>query len=84
MIWERFKNIQQNEISELMTMRLDGFKQKILIEGRFRNNPILIFLHGGPGSPTPFSEGCRGMFPELTEKFLMVYWDQLGCGVNDR
>lgn len=84
MIWERFKNIQQNEISELMTMRLDGFKQKILIEGRFRSNPILIFLHGGPGSPAPFSAGCRGMFPELTEKFLMVYWDQLGCGVNDR
>ena len=46
-------------------------------------NGIAATLHGGPGSPIPFSVGCRGMFPEFTERFLMVYWDQLGCGINN-
>lgn len=76
--------IDLNEISELRTYTLDGFEQKVLIEGRKKTNPIVIFLHGGPGSPIPFCEGCRGMFPELTERFIMVYWDQLGCGINNR
>ncbi len=44
---------------------------------------IVIFLHGGPGFPIPFCEGCRGMFPEISDRFLMVYWDQLGCGINN-
>ncbi len=23
------------------------------------------------------------MFPEITDPFILVYWDQLGCGMND-
>lgn len=76
--------IEANEISEIRTYNLGGYEQKVLIEGRKKENPIVIFLHGGPGSPVPFSVGCRGMFPEITEKATMVYWDQLGSGINDR
>lgn len=75
--------IAANEISELRTYVLDGFPQKILIEGEKKSNPIMLFLHGGPGSPLPFCAGARGMFPELTRRATMVYWDQLGCGIND-
>lgn len=75
--------IAASEISELKTYSLGGYDQKVLIEGKYKTNPIVIFLHGGPGSPIPFSEGCRGMFPEITGRFLMVYWDQLGCGINN-
>jgi pimeloyl-ACP methyl ester carboxylesterase len=75
--------ITANEISELKTYSLGGYDQKVLIEGKLKTNPIVIFLHGCPGFPIPFSEGCRGMFPELAESFLMVYWDQLGCGINN-
>lgn len=71
------------EISELKTYSLGGYNQKVLVEGKYKKNPILIFLHGGPGCPVPFCEGCRGMFPEITDRFLMVYWDQLGCGINN-
>lgn len=52
-----------SEISEIKTYSLGGYAQKVLIEGKKRENPVLIFLHGGPGSPIPFCEGCRGMFP---------------------
>lgn len=47
------------------------------------NLPIVITLHGGSGTPIPFSVGCRGLFPEFTDRFIMVYWDQLGCGINN-
>ncbi|MBR2912335.1 MAG: alpha/beta fold hydrolase [Oscillospiraceae bacterium] len=75
--------IKGNEISELYTFTLGGFPQKVLIEGKSRNLPIVITLHGGPGTPIPFSVGCRGLFPAFTNKFIMVYWDQLGCGINN-
>ena len=75
--------IKGNEISELYTFALGGFPQKVLIEGKSRNLPIVITLHGGPGTPIPFSVGCRGLFPAFTNKFIMVYWDQLGCGINN-
>lgn len=75
--------IEQNEVSQVHTFVLGGMEQKVLVEGRSKELPVVICLHGGPGTPIPFSVGCRGMFPEFTDKFIMVYWDQLGCGIND-
>lgn len=72
-----------NGISKLYTFMLQGKPQKVLIEGRSKELPIVITLHGGPGFPMPFSVGCRGMYPEFTNNFIMVYWDQLGCGANN-
>lgn len=81
---KRKQIIAENEISEIREFILGGFPQKVAIDGKKRSNPVVIFLHGGPGSPIPFSAGCRGMFPEITETVTMVYWDQLGCGINNR
>lgn len=72
-----------NEISEICSFSLGGYQQKVLIEGKSKENPIVITLHGGPGTPIPFSVGCRGLFPVFTNDFIMVYWDQLGCGINN-
>lgn len=72
-----------NEISDLISLSLNGYEQKILIEGKSSTLPVVITLHGGPGTPIPFSVGCRGLFPEFTDNFIMVYWDQLGCGINN-
>ncbi|MBL1230164.1 alpha/beta hydrolase [Enterococcus sp. BWB1-3] len=80
---KRKKIIQNNEISEIAIYSLAGHRQKILMEGKKATNPVVIFLHGGPGVPFPFCAGSRGMFPEFTDKFIMVYWDQLGCGINN-
>lgn len=75
--------IDGNDISEMYTFLLGGYEQKVLIEGKNKGLPVVITLHGGPGTPIPFSAGCRGMFPEFTDAFIMVYWDQLGCGINN-
>lgn len=79
----RKRYIESCEVSEVAEVVLGGYKQKIAIEGRRKDLPVVICLHGGPGSPVPFSVGCRGLFPEWTDKAIMVYWDQLGCGCNN-
>lgn len=65
-------------IDELRTVELGGLKQWIHVRGNDRKNPILLFLHGGPGSP---------MMPEswVWQRpwegfFTMVQWDQRGAG----
>ena len=80
---KRKEIIENNEISKLLTFSLNGYEQKVLIEGKQKDLPVVITLHGGPGTPIPFSVGCRGLFPEFTDKYIMVYWDQLGCGINN-
>ena len=75
--------IAGNAVSNIYEWMLGGYRQKVLIEGKQKNLPVVITLHGGPGTPIPFSVGCRGLFPEFTDRFIMVYWDQLGCGIND-
>ncbi len=80
---KRKRYIKSCEVSELIELDLGGYKQKILVEGKTKNLPVVVCLHGGPGSPVPFSVGCRGLFPEWTSNAIMVYWDQLGCGINN-
>lgn len=80
----RKQYIESCEVSEVVTVTLGGYPQKIAIEGKEKSLPVVICLHGGPGSPVPFSVGARGLFPEWTDHAIMVYWDQLGCGINNR
>lgn len=62
-----------NAISKLCSFSLGEFQQKVLIEGKSKDNPIAITLHGGPGTSIPFSVGCRGLFSVFTDEFIMVY-----------
>lgn len=80
----RKQYIKSCEVSQLCTFNLGGYDQKVLIEGKSKQLPVVICLHGGPGSPVPFSVGCRGLFPGWTSRAVMVFWDQLGCGINNR
>lgn len=80
---DRKNYIKSCEVSEVTTLNLGGSLQKIAVEGKSKSLPVVIALHGGPGTPAPFSVGCRGLFPQLTDSAVMVYWDQLGCGINN-
>ena len=60
---------------------LGGFAQTIFIRGRNRANPVLLFIHGGPGLPEmPFSH----VNAELEREFTVVHWDQRGAGKSYR
>ncbi|MCE9668913.1 alpha/beta hydrolase [Myxococcus stipitatus] len=64
------------EVSEFIP--LGGIQQAISIRGRDRDNPVLLFLHGGPGFPTmPVSYTFQAPWEEF---FTVVQWDQRGSG----
>lgn len=70
-------------ISQVREYDLGGHKQKAMIEGRAKDLPIVVYLHGGPGTPMPFNVGSRGMVPEITDRNIFVTWDQYGSGINN-
>jgi hypothetical protein len=43
-------------INESMYVDINGSKQWISIYGKDKNNPVLLYLHGGPGAATSLYE----------------------------
>ncbi|MBB4826357.1 pimeloyl-ACP methyl ester carboxylesterase [Sporosarcina luteola] len=72
--------VHNGGVSELVELNVNDTTQYILIEGRDRQKPVLLFLHGGPGQPLPFGVSSRGVYPEITKNFIAVYYDQRGAG----
>ncbi len=65
-----------NGIDEAKYVEVGGIQQWITIRGEDRNNPVLLFLHGGPGDATnPW--GYAG-FRLWLKHFTVVQWDQRG------
>jgi pimeloyl-ACP methyl ester carboxylesterase len=65
-------------IATLEKVHLGGHDQWISIRGYSTDNPVLLYLSGGPGqSDLPFS---RVLFEDLTRDFVVVGWDQRGTG----
>ena len=68
----------ENGISEIKYLEIRGIEQYVLIRGVDKRNPLLLFLHGGPGaSETALFRKYNG---ELEQYFTVVYWDQRGAG----
>ncbi len=64
-------------IVEERFVSLGGIQQWISIRGEDRNNPVLLIVHGGPGSSyTIFTPHLRAW----EKHFTVVQWDQRGAG----
>jgi pimeloyl-ACP methyl ester carboxylesterase len=72
------KIVSPNGIEELKAVDIGGIRQWLSIRGRDRRNPILLVLHGGPGSPT-MPEAYTFQSP-WEDYFTVVEWDQRGAG----
>lgn len=65
--------IERNE-----NVRIGGINQFVSIRGADRRNPVLLFIHGGPGFPTtPMAWWATH---GLEEYFTVVHWDQRAAG----
>lgn len=70
------------QVNELINVSLRGAEQWVLIRGNSLEDPLLLFLHGGPGfAQISFAPAFqRG----LEKDFLVVNWDQRGAGKSYR
>ena len=71
---------QQGGISEMREVSLGGISQYIAIEGENRDNPVCLFLHGGPGLSLPYGVSSRHQVETVSSHCNVVYWDQRGAG----
>lgn len=65
-------------IAQLEEIELGKLKQSILIRSTHTKNPILLFIHGGPGMPLMYLS--HSFQRPLEERFMVVHWDQRGAG----
>ena len=70
--------VAPNGVQESYTTRIGGIDQWINIRGQDRDNPVILFVHGGPASPlTP----TLWQFQRpIEEYFTVVNYDQRGAG----
>jgi proline iminopeptidase len=65
-------------IAEISTVRLGGQDQTILVRAANPDNPVLLYLSGGPGqSDLAFG---RVLLEPLVSDFVVVVYDQRGTG----
>lgn len=70
--------VTPNGVEERFKARIGGIDQWITVRGKDRGNPILLYLHGGPGSPAmPISWTYQRAWEDY---FTVVQWDQRGAG----
>jgi pimeloyl-ACP methyl ester carboxylesterase len=72
------KITQSLGIESIEKVTLGGVDQWVLIRAEDQSKPVLLWLHGGPGSPTLPLASQHDM--ELVKYFVVVHWDQRGAG----
>ena len=66
-----------NGIDEASFIAIGRIQQWITIRGEDRANPVILILHGGPGSST---SQLGEVFHGWEKDFTVVQWDQRGAG----
>ncbi len=67
-------------ISEKIHVNINGVEQGMFIQSKNVGNPVLLFLHGGPGMPEYW---LTQQYPTgLEDYFTVCWWDQRGAGLS--
>jgi len=67
----------EGSVAELTTVTIGGHDQTMMIRGRSVDNPVLLYLTGGPGGT---DLGAIRRDVTLEDDFTVVVWDQRGAG----
>lgn len=67
-------------ISEKIFVEINGVKQGMFIKSKDVSNPVLLFVHGGPGMPEYW---LTQRYPtDLEDYFTVIWWEQRGSGLS--
>ncbi|MBE2218303.1 MAG: alpha/beta hydrolase [Ignavibacteria bacterium] len=67
-------------VSEKIFVNIGGVEQGMFIRGKNVNNPVLLYVHGGPAFPNYFL--IDKYEPGLEDHFTVCYWEQRGGGLS--
>jgi pimeloyl-ACP methyl ester carboxylesterase len=67
-------------ISEKTFIDIGGVRQGMFIRSKNTNNPVLLYVHGGPAFPNYFL--FDQYKPGLEDYFTVCYWEQRGGGLS--
>jgi pimeloyl-ACP methyl ester carboxylesterase len=79
LLFATFANAQSQDIAVSWEgfVPIGGIEQWISIRGESPTNPVILYLHGGPGEAlSPFPS----IFDQWYRDFTVVLWDQRGSG----
>ena len=71
---------KEKSISELFKIKIGLVEQWLYIRGENRDKPVILKVHGGPGSAR--IGFARKSQKELEKHFVIVNWDQRGAGLS--
>lgn len=67
-------------IAEKIRVPINGTEQGMVIRSADPGNPVLLFVHGGPGMTEYFLDAT--LPAHLEDEFTVVWWDQRGAGLS--
>jgi pimeloyl-ACP methyl ester carboxylesterase len=68
-----------NGVNQAKYINVNGAQEWITIRGDDRNNPVILFLHGGPAEAnSSFAE----IYLPYEKDYVFVQWDQPGAGMT--
>jgi pimeloyl-ACP methyl ester carboxylesterase len=65
-------------VDEGIYVSLGGMEQYVLVRSMDTDNPVIIYLHGGPSSPDTYA--TYSFSDDLVDEYTVIAWDQRGCG----
>lgn len=78
-IAEKLKISSPNGIDEAKYIDVNGAREWITIRGQNRENPVILFLHGGPAEAnSEFAE----LYLPFEKNYVFAQWDQPGAGMT--
>lgn len=68
---------QSDSVQQAQYVSIGGVQQWITIRGSDRSDPVLLYVHGGPGAA---QSAFVDIYAPYEEDFVLVHWDQRGAG----
>lgn len=77
-------NILENSIAEKTFINVNGRENGIIIRGKNLDNPVLLFISGGPGVPEYWlNVAYEQQHPnKIEDEYTVCWWDYAGEGLS--